>query len=313
MVSSAPRLAVQGKHLTLDGKLFVPKGFALVAGEFMPPLCASWDCEMAYDALTVGTAELDALHEWGATTVRLSACQAVLTSSYADEYVARLKGLIDTLTARGLVVIVQMFDGKGEPCGHNNGNINQETVQAWSVLAPELAPYPTVMLETCNEPEWTPGPVGWEAWRRWNHKTIGVIRHSYLSPRPILVQGCSKGMTFKGLPGYLNDKCLVYTVHPYNYGHETWEQDFGRVAGVRPVLASEWYNTDEQLAQALVPRFLRYLTARNIGLIGWVFDSFSSQQLVSHNSHPPNALTAWNPAPPSGQQVHDYFTGATHD
>jgi hypothetical protein len=215
--------------------------------------------------------------------------------------------LVDRALGAGFVVIVQMFDAKSPPCGNNNGNINQQTIDAWARLAPMFQNRPRVMLETCNEPTWEPDANGWQLWHDWNHAAITTIRKSYHSPRPILVQGCHKGMTFAHLPHRLKDQSLVYTVHPYNFAHLTWNQDFGYLVKDVPVIADEWYNKDEKAAVEIVPAFLNQLTKWNVGLLGWVFDSISSQQLVIKANYRESLDWVWSAALPSGPQVKQHF------
>jgi hypothetical protein len=75
------------------------------------------------------------------------------------------------------------------------------------------------------------------------------------------------------------------------------------------VVATEWYNTDAGLATSLVPSFLAFLKSRNIGLLGWAFDSPTSCELVTHTVDPTDATKpwVWTPAPPSGQTLMDWF------
>jgi hypothetical protein len=296
-------LSVQGNKLLQDNSVFVPKGMCLVGSEHFAPVglkdppCNSWDGQMAFSAWNNADAEITALKQWGVNTVLLVLSQPTLANPlFSKGYVAQTAAFVERALANGFVVIARMDDSKHAPCGcyPNNGYITQQTVDAWANLAPALAAFPNVIPDTFNEPYLNPGSQtlpngtvvdGWTEWYKGQHQLIPLLRKSFPTPRPIIVQGLHKAMTWKGYPGTIKDKAIVYASHPYSFASlgstAAWDENYGGLmAHTVPILMGELSVDPDPTLYPVFSRFLAYLKARQVGLIGWVFDSIGSQQMI---------------------------------
>jgi endoglucanase len=98
------------------------------------------------------------------------------------------------------------------------------------------------------------------------------------STNVLITDAARLGERSAGLP-LLDDPLdrLAYAVHPYYYvlGTSWWDEQYGDLATVAPVLATEWNHLAAECgtaAERLAPDLLDYLARHGIGVFGHDFD-----------------------------------------
>ena len=289
---AAPGITVDGERLLRDGEPWIPRGFNMI-GLLTPDWCERRVGVAAREHF--GADELAAARDWGADALRFQVSQRGLSDpalAEADRAAYRASVLDGVAQARqaGFTVIVSMQD-QFFGCGEVHPMPSAETVTAWRALVPELAEDPGVLLELFNEPRNEDDPAGWAQWRdggRSPDANLGdaAVGHQALvdavremgSANVLVADAARLGERSGGLP-LLDDPLdrLTYAVHPYYYvlGEGWWDEHYGKLAEVAPVLATEWnYLGDECRtdAQRLAPDLLDYLHQHSIGVFGHSFD-----------------------------------------
>jgi hypothetical protein len=285
-------LSVAGNLLLKDGAPYLPHGFNLIA-VLTPPWCLRTSTQGARDHF--GQAELDAAHAWNADTLRFQVSERGLADPSIDPSARR--AYLDTVVAAvtlartyGFTVIVSMQD-QGLGCGAAHPLPSQETVDAWSALAPALMGDPYVMFELFNEPQNNADAAGWAQWRLGGsspNTNLGVVAvgHQALvdhlralgSTNVLIADAARYAELTAGMPR-LTDPAgrLVYGIHPYAYlpGVSRWDVQYGAAAGDVPLIATEWNYLAADCgtaAEKIAPDLLTYLRRHHIGVLGHAFD-----------------------------------------
>ena len=287
-----PGVTVAGNRLLRDGDPWLPRGFNMVG-----LLTPAW-CNRAVGIAArghFGAEELAAARDWGADVLRFQVSQRGLadeTLPEADRAAYRDTVLAGVAQARdaGFAVIVSMQD-QFYGCGEVHPLPSAQTVAAWESLAPALVDDPSVLLELFNEPQNEADAAGWAQWRDGgpspdpnlgdvavgHQELVDTVRE--LGSTHVLIADTARlGERSTGLP-LLTDPLqrTAYGIHPYYYerGERWWDDHYGDLAAVAPVLATEWnYLPDEcgTWAQRMAPDLLDYLRRHGIGVFGHAFD-----------------------------------------
>jgi hypothetical protein len=291
-IDTAAGITVAGTRLLRDGEPWLPRGFNLI-GLLTPQWC---DREVGVAARDhFGADELAAARAWGADALRFQVSQRGLAdpSVPADDRAAYLAHVVDGVAqarAAGFAVVVSMQD-QYYGCGDVHPLPSAETVAAWTALVPALPDDPALLLELFNEPRNEADAPGWAQWRDGGSspdRNLGdpAVGHQALvdhvrelgSTSVLIADVARLGARSTGLP-LLEDPLdrLAYGIHPYYYvrGESWWDDHYGDLAAVAPVLATEWNHEADGCGtdyQRLAPDLLEYLRAHGIGVFGHAFD-----------------------------------------
>ena len=289
---AVPGVTVDGNRLLRDGEPWLPRGFNMVG-----LLTPAW-CDRAVGIAArehFGPAEFAAARDWGADVLRFQVSQRGLAdptlpeadrSAYRD---AVLGGVAQARDA-GFVVIVSMQD-QFYGCGAVHPMPSAHTVAAWESLAPSLADDASVLLELFNEPQNEADAAGWAQWRDGGpspdpnlgdvavgHQALVDTLRSLGSTNVLIADTARLGERSTGLP-LLTDPLqrTAYGIHPYYYerGEGWWDDHYGDLAAVAPVLATEWNYLPAECgtwAERMAPDLLDYLRRHGIGVFGHAFD-----------------------------------------
>jgi hypothetical protein len=283
---AAGLVGVSGATLTRDGRPWVPRGLDIYG--FVTPGEATYP--LAHDAaLHWGQAELDHAHAFGADTIRFEVSQWGLdpqSTAYVPAYLGRVTQAVALARRDGFSVIVAM-QTHGTPGIPNTHDLPEDaTTRAWAALTPALRGDAGVMLELFNEPTIrfdTPpkGDAMAAIWSVWRARFLPLVQHLRAAGvGNVLILDGPQTANFLGEPAVLPDPHLAYAVHPYfggvNGDPGKWPLTFGNLAARVPVIATEW-DLDPKVGciangPALAQRFIAYLQAHRIGLVGWGFD-----------------------------------------
>jgi Cellulase (glycosyl hydrolase family 5) len=287
-----PGVTVDGDRLLRDGEPWVPRGFNMIG-----LLTPAW-CDRAVGIAArehFGPEELAAAREWGADVLRFQVSQRGLADPAVAEhdraaYRAAVLDGVAQARAAGFAVVVSMQD-QFFGCGDVHPLPSTATMDAWSVLVPSLRQDPGVLLELFNEPRNEDDAAGWRQWRAGGSSpdaNLGdaAVGHQALvdhvrelgSTNVLVADTARLGERSAGLP-LLDDPLdrLAYGVHPYYYvlGRKWWDEHYGDLAAVAPVVATEWNHLADECgtdAERLAPDLLDYLTTHDIGVFGHAFD-----------------------------------------
>ncbi len=277
-------ITVSGNRLLRDGELWVPHALQLAAfvappAEQKPPFVG------AYKHYSV--AELRAMKDWGADSIRLQASQPGTDPQnplYDPAFVEKLVGAVRAARVIGLNVIVSIQDEKQS--GEQNSPAvlpDTATNRVWRNLAPMLNGDDGIIYEMINEPEVLPNPINWRRWARTMNEAIQTIRATGAT-NTLLADGLNYAETLHGaIP--LDDRLqkVFYSTHPYFHNPQgqketTWMRKFGDFAAKAPVIVGEWstltisnYYCDAKTPQAAL-RFLHYIDSHHIGLAAANYD-----------------------------------------
>jgi hypothetical protein len=228
---------------------------------------------------------------WQGNTARLQ-ISPLLWNANTPGYQAAVENEISHARANRLNVIISA------QYEHTDSSIqfvpvpNASTVQFWQSIAPLYANDDHVWFELFNEPAYST----WTVWQNGQSGKSGIVGMQQLvntiravAPYNIIIaEGPQGGKTLNGiLPYLLTGGNIVYAVHPYfdpnttatftvpNTTASGWSYNWGSLTNQIPILVSEWGEADGSGAACatnapkLVPLFLNYVKAHNIGLIGW--------------------------------------------
>jgi hypothetical protein len=286
-------VTVDGPRLLRDGKPFVPRGFNLI-GLLTPDWCSRRAGIAAREHF--GEAELYAAHRWGANTLRFQVSQRGLGDPSLSEaaraaYRDRVVAGVALARSKGFVVIVSMQD-QSYSCGRVHPLPSALTVAAWDAIVPRLKADPYVVFELFNEPRNGSDPAGWAQWRDGgpgplanlgdvpvgHQALVDRMRTALGATNTIIADTAVLGRRTTGLPRLRDPKGrIAYAVHPYTFEVPTsvWDEQFGSLARVAPVVVSEWNYVGEDCGTAKeqrAPDFLAYMRAHGIGVLGHAFD-----------------------------------------
>jgi hypothetical protein len=291
-VDAAAGVTVAGNRLLRYGEPWLPRGFNMV-GLLTPAWCARAVGVAAREHF--GNEELAAARAWGADVLRFQVSQRGLADPAlpeADRTAYRDAVLAGVSRAReaGFAVVVSMQD-QFFGCGDVHPLPSAETVAAWEALVPSLSGDRSVLLELFNEPQNEADAAGWAQWRDGGSSpdpNLGDVAVGHqalldsvraLGGTNLLIADTARlGERSTGLP-LLTDPLqrTAYGIHPYYYerGERWWDDHYGDLAAVAPVLATEWnYRPAEcgTWAERMAPSLLDYLRRHGIGVFGHAFD-----------------------------------------
>ena len=193
-----------------------------------------------------GQAELDAAKGWNANTLRFQVSQRGLadpniSQAARDAYLQRVVDGVELARSNGFMVIASMQD-QSNGCGPARPLPSDQTLSAWSVLAPALKDDPYVMFELFNEPNVSNTTAGWARWRDGgdgpttnqgdtpvgHQALIGLLR-GLGADNVLIADGVNKAERLSGMP-LLEDTSgqLMYAIHPYYLanGESWWDQQY---------------------------------------------------------------------------------------
>lgn len=184
-----PIVGVSGTHLTLDGRVWLPRGVQLRG--FTAPLHVAQDNAAAAVAAgggsdngwqklveaqkAYGNAELAAARSWGVDEIRFLVSQPSLDPMntekdaagnplFIPDYKDYLIHTINQARCAGFVVILAMQDEKTTGTADHQNLPTAATERAWNALLPAFGSAPDVVLELYNEPSLKSTDANWVLW-----------------------------------------------------------------------------------------------------------------------------------------------------
>jgi cellodextrinase len=171
----------------------------------------------------------------------------------------------------------------------------KETVNFWKTIAGHFKGNPTVAFyELFNEPTDVERPLSWEIWRPMMEQLIDEI-NIVDDGKIYLVAGMNWAYLLdEVLENPVARRNVAYVTHPYPQKREQpwepqWEEDFGKVADVYPVVATEFGFVikgergehtpvvgDETYGNAIID----YFDSKGISYTVWCFDPSWSPALL---------------------------------
>lgn len=257
------------------------------------------------DALTL------AKKDWNVNAVRLNLNQAALdpqNPAYSVDYLQEIEKAVRAALARDLVVFLPLFGQGSNPsappeiAARNPSSPldTATTARAAITLARAFGNMSDVIIELYNEP-WPPTSraKGWQLWlnggildnprSKFNGTEFpgvaAIVRRIRANGanNAIVVQGLMTSL--EGLPRTVPDpqNKIIYSVHPFfeigsgSPADLNWDAKFGDLAATQPVVITAWQAQGkdpwcEKSGIGTMARFLDYLKARRIGVIGYAFD-----------------------------------------
>jgi len=250
-----------------------------------------------------------AIKDWNINSVRFNLSQTALDPKskwYTPSYINEIKKLVTTSRKKGLVVYLTLFAATNlyapqmlldrNPIVPLNTDVSE---RAAVVLAQNFGQDGGVILETLNEP-WPPTKweIGWKLWKDGgilknkrsrfngmdfvgNQQMVDSIRATG-AKNAIVVQLLRRH--YKFFPGNINDPInkVIYSIHPFFresvQNEKLWDKKIGDFASKHPFVITAWNaRTKRDWCEVsgidTVENFLRYLNQRDIGLIGYAFDT----------------------------------------
>jgi endoglucanase len=197
--------------------------------------------------------------------------------------------------------------------GYNTSK--KETFTFWGKMAERYGKNSTVaFFELFNEPTTMEGRLGicsWDEWKLLNEEMIGIIR-AYGAKNIPLVAGFNWGYDLTPVKNNpIKAEGVAYVSHPYPQKREKpwaekWEQDFGFVANIYPIVLTEvgfcWpedkgAHIPVMSDESYVSELLSYCTSKGISYTVWVFDPVWSPMLIKDwTFEPTRAGKVWKDA-----------------
>ncbi|TDE10951.1 glycoside hydrolase family 5 protein [Jiangella asiatica] len=318
---------------------YVPQGFnsvGILYPEEYPQLCDSIGMNQetrdelsdVRAAMVNDTAEqiLAMKTYWNADAVRFQVSQGALaleaTDPGPDPYTDTVLDVVAQARALGMVVIVsvqtQTYGCTPRVDGDQVKLPNEDTLAAWTQLAPSWGDDKGIVLEIFNEPQSKrPCPTGVDwSWPEWAYGCdtdpdtgidgmvpLGLAVRELAPDNVLLFDGDNNAGKFNDFvpPPEMPDNS-AYAVHPYFYadgptgdgpaGGEGWDDRFGHLQDSGEALvATEWNGSascrEPELAAELVQD---YLPAHDIGLFVHSWDA-PAARLVSATYEPVDSVT----------------------
>jgi len=299
--SSTVSYTVSGKQILDDkGKVFVPYGLQIIGSSMADN---SWKTN---DSSRI-TLELmrQARDVWHSNTTRLQVSTVNLFAGiaypkYNAEYLNRIDEIVGWASQLDMNIVLSL---QYETAGSVHYTMPvQDSLNFWKIVAPQYANNARVFFDLFNEPNKADQLTGQSgdndiAWNFWQNGGVGTDGVTYVGMQTlvdeirnsgatnlIFAEGLAAGEDIVRLPNHtLSGSNIVYTVHPYlnatqHHTSAQWDLWFGNSTNTlnAPVVADEWGQwsaspgciTD---APTVVPEFLTYLQAHDIGLIGYAY------------------------------------------
>ena len=272
---------ISENRLLRDGVPWVPHAVQMVAF-VAPPRYQTGAFLAAYRHYNIS--EFAAIKSWGADSVRMQLSQPGADPDdpkYDHDFVNKFIAGVKAARAAGLVVIVSIQDeeqsGEESPADLPNA----ATRHVWATLAPQLNGDDGIVYEMFNEPRPKPSAANWASWADAMNAVVATIRDTGAT-NTLLADGLNFAETLDGVIP-LDDPLhrMAYSSHPYfhnrfDQSERAWNRKFGAVAARLPVIVGEWtsattYFCDADTAAA-AHAMLRYMAARNIGLVAVTYD-----------------------------------------
>lgn len=246
---------------------------------------------------------------WGCNVVRFPVHPSAWRSRGEKDYLELLDQGVEWAEATGMYVIIDW---------HSIGNLIEErffmpmydtsweeTLSFWKTIANRYKNNNNVaMYELYNEPTDHNGALGQLNWGIWKAKIEELIDEvSAIDDQKIfLVAGMDWGYLLDEVPDNPVERANVaYVTHPYPQKREQpwepqWEQDWGKVADLYPVVATEFGFVgagergehvpcigDETYGEAII----RFFDSKGISYVVWVFDPDWAPALIEDYSFTP--------------------------
>jgi hypothetical protein len=229
------------------------------------------------------------IKEMGAMIVRIPVHPVPWRMRTPAKYLQLLDQAVDWCTDLGMYVVIDW---------HSIGNLGmelfqdpvynttrQETYEFWRTIARHFKGNNTVAFyEIFNEPTLFNGQLGrmsWSEWKKINEDIISLIR-AYDTEKIPLVAGLDWAYDLTPLHiEPIEAEGIGYVTHPYPHKREKpyepkWDEDFGFAASRYPVVATEFGFVLGKQGMAdngdYGERIIKYLEAKGISWIAWVFD-----------------------------------------
>lgn len=236
---------------------------------------------------------------WGCNIVRFPVHTYTWRYRKAEEYLKLLDEGVEWAAQTGMYVIIDWHaigNLPGDKYPHFNYATDwKETVNFWKTIAGHFKGNPTVAFyELFNEPTDVERPLSWEIWRPMMEQLIDEI-NIVDDGKIYLVAGMNWAYLLdEVLENPVARRNVAYVTHPYPQKREQpwepqWEEDFGKVADVYPVVATEFGFVikgergehtpvvgDETYGNAIID----YFDSKGISYTVWCFDPSWSPALL---------------------------------
>lgn len=236
---------------------------------------------------------------WGCNIVRFPVHTYTWRYRKAEEYLKLLDQGVEWAAQTGMYVIIDWHaigNLPGDKYPHFNYATDwKETVKFWKTIAGHFKGNPTVAFyELFNEPTDVERPLSWEIWRPMMEQLIDEI-NIVDDGKIYLVAGMNWAYLLdEVLENPVARRNVAYVTHPYPQKREQpwepqWEEDFGKVADVYPVVATEFGFVikgergehtpvvgDETYGNAIID----YFDSKGISYTVWCFDPSWSPALL---------------------------------
>ncbi|MEU6248830.1 alpha/beta fold hydrolase [Glycomyces sp. NPDC047010] len=260
----------------------------------------------------VNDASLDALAtDWNADIVRIS--MYVQEGGYETDpagYTARVSGLIDDVTSRGMYALVDWHIlTPGDP------NVNLEAAQTFfAEIAAAHANNSGVLYETANEPN----GVAWPQIKSYHEQVVPVIREH--DPDSVIILGTagysSLGINEGGsaadiIADPVEAENIMYAFHFYAASHrEPYIEAVDRAADQLPIFATEWgtqtYTGDGENDFAMSQQWVDMMAENKISWTNWNFaDDWRSGSVYTEGTCPDGPYTGTTNLKPAGVWIRD--------
>ncbi len=233
---------------------------------------------------------------WYANSVRLPLSEGfwlrgdAAQGCTAAQYQARVKSVVDSLTAKKMNVIVdlQWTDAGGQSANGGAGweSPDNDSLTFWTQVPPIYKSYSNVLFELYNEPHMP----SWTCWasgctitndttcckQSLTYQGVGMqalvnaVRNAGANNLAV-VGGMDWGYDLSQLSTYaIKGSNIVYDTHPYPYPNKqpsNWDTFFGNESATYPVISLE--NGEYDCGTGYMGQLLNYFDAHGIGWMGW--------------------------------------------
>lgn len=249
-----------------------------------------------------------AAENWGCNIVRFPIHTYTWRYRGADEYLKLLDQGVEWAAQTGMYVILD-WHAIGNLPENKYPHFNyatdwKETVKFWQTIAAHFKGNPTVAFyELFNEPTDQGTPLSWEVWWPLMEELIDEI-NKIDDKKIYLVAGMNWAYELdKVIKNPVDRPNVAYVTHPYPQKREQpwepqWEEDFGKVADVYPIVATEFGFVikgergehipvigDETYGNAIID----YFDKKGISYTVWCFDPSWSPALLDDFDFTPSS------------------------
>ncbi|MBN1996154.1 glycoside hydrolase family 5 protein [candidate division KSB1 bacterium] len=287
-----PQIKVEGNSFVdTDGNIIIFRGLALS------------DLHKLVEDGKWNKEHLQMAKDWGANVVRFAVHPLWLREHGHDAYYQLLDQGIAWAEELGMYAIIDW---------HSIGNLKDEkffrdiyettqleTFEFWEAMAKRYKGRTSVaFFEIFNEPTFFNGQLGsltWDEWKVYNEKMIDIIYEIDNTKIP-LVAGLGWGYLLNEVVNNPIDReGVAYVTHPYPQKveppwEEKWERDWGHVADIYPVFATEFGFMSKDEKGAHIPcisdenygkRLVNYFTRKGVSWTVWCFDPDWAPTLIT--------------------------------